>query len=47
MERRWAKILRFRDLVISEDLVEAGWERWETRRKLKRRENHPALKKRK
>lgn len=27
---RWA---RFRDLVVNEDLVDAGWERWEKRRK--------------
>lgn len=29
---RWA---RFRDLVIHEDLVDAGWERWESRRRKK------------
>jgi dolichyldiphosphatase len=27
---RWA---RLRDLVVNEDLVDAGWERWETRRR--------------
>lgn len=26
---RW---LRMRDLVVNEDLVDAGWERWETKR---------------
>ena len=26
---RWA---RFRDLILNEDLVDAGWERWEIRR---------------
>jgi dolichyldiphosphatase len=29
--------LRLRDLVVSEDLTEAGWQRWEEKRKLKRR----------
>ncbi|OGM50187.1 PAP2 domain protein [Aspergillus bombycis] len=29
--------LRLRDLVVSEDLAEAGWQRWEAKRKLKRR----------
>lgn len=29
--------LRIRDLVVSEDLAEAGWQRWETQRKLRRR----------
>jgi dolichyldiphosphatase len=28
-----AKILRMRDLVVSEDLMDAGWTRWETRRR--------------
>ena len=31
LNTRWARRLRLRDLVISEDLVEAGWERWEVR----------------
>jgi dolichyldiphosphatase len=26
---RW---LRMRDLLVNEDLVDAGWERWETKR---------------
>lgn len=30
------RLLRVRDLVVSEDLAEAGWQRWEARR-LKRR----------
>ena len=30
---RPARMLRVRDLVIGEDLVDAGWERWESRRK--------------
>ncbi|KAB8209658.1 PAP2 superfamily protein [Aspergillus parasiticus SU-1] len=29
--------LRLRDLVVSEDLAEAGWQKWEAKRKLKRR----------
>lgn len=31
-----ARLLRIRDLLVSEDLAEAGWQRWEDRR-LKRR----------
>lgn len=38
---RWA---RFRDLVVNEDLVDAGWERWESRRQ-KRSEALKNLKK--
>ncbi|KAJ0425315.1 hypothetical protein BJY00DRAFT_205586 [Aspergillus carlsbadensis] len=34
-----ARFFRLRDLVVSEDLAEAGWQRWETRRKTKRSEN--------
>ncbi len=30
-----ARLLRLRDLVIGEDLVDAGWERWEARRRRK------------
>lgn len=29
-----ARFLRIRDLVVSEDLAEAGWQHWNTRRKL-------------
>ena len=29
-----ARFMRIRDLVVSEDLAEAGWQRWNTRRKL-------------
>jgi len=32
--------LRARDLVVREDLAEAGWQRWEAKRKLRRR-GHP------
>lgn len=28
-----ARAVRMRDLVVSEDLVDAGWERWESRRR--------------
>ena len=28
-----AKFFRLRDLVVNEDLVDAGWERWESRRR--------------
>lgn len=30
-----AKLLRMRDLVVEEDLAEAGWQRWEERRRLR------------
>lgn len=33
-----ARLMRIRDLVVSEDLAEAGWQRWEARR-LKRHSN--------
>jgi dolichyldiphosphatase len=46
LEATWARMFRLRDLVVGEDLVDAGWERWETRRKLKRRGNGTASKKR-
>ncbi|KAI9655116.1 MAG: hypothetical protein M1821_005599 [Bathelium mastoideum] len=32
LEHRWARWARIRDLVVSEDLVDAGWQRWEGRR---------------
>lgn len=31
------RALRIRDLVVNEDLTEAGWQRWEARRELKKR----------
>jgi len=37
LELRVARWLRLRDLVINEDIVDAGWERWE-RRKQRRAE---------
>jgi dolichyldiphosphatase len=33
IDTRAARMLRMRDLVVEEDLAEAGWERWEVRRK--------------
>lgn len=38
LDTQLARMARVRDLVVSEDLVEAGWQRWEAKRKLKRRE---------
>lgn len=32
LDTRVAHTFRFRDLVVTEDLVDAGWERWEKRR---------------
>ncbi|KAA8643300.1 hypothetical protein EYZ11_002340 [Aspergillus tanneri] len=31
------RLLKLRDLAVSEDIAEAGWQRWEARRKLRRR----------
>ncbi|PYH38367.1 phosphatase PAP2 family protein [Aspergillus neoniger CBS 115656] len=31
------RFFRVRDLVVNEDLAEAGWQRWEAKRKLKRK----------
>ncbi|CEL01704.1 Putative PAP2 domain protein [Aspergillus calidoustus] len=39
LDHSTARFFRLRDLVVSEDLAEAGWQRWETRRKAKRSEN--------
>ncbi|KAL2828200.1 hypothetical protein BDW59DRAFT_143343 [Aspergillus cavernicola] len=41
-----ARFLRLRDLVVSEDFAEAGWQRWETKRKSRGAENagHPSSK---
>lgn len=33
LEMRVLRMLRMRDLVVEEDLAEAGWERWEERRR--------------
>lgn len=37
LDTRLAEMLRIRDLVITEDLVDAGWARWEERQKDKQR----------
>ncbi|KAL4779982.1 phosphatidic acid phosphatase type 2/haloperoxidase [Aspergillus varians] len=39
LEHAIARFLRLRDLVVSEDLAEAGWQRWETNQKIKRSQN--------
>lgn len=39
LELEAARMLRARDLVVMEDLVEAGWERWEHQR-LERKKGH-------
>ena len=39
LELEMARMLRVRDLVVMEDLVEAGWQRWEQKR-LERRQDH-------
>lgn len=39
LEHSIAKLLRIRDLVLSEDLAEAGWQRFETKQRIKRSEN--------
>lgn len=33
LELRGSRMLRMRDLVVEEDLAEAGWKRWEERRR--------------
>lgn len=43
MDLTLARLVRVRDLVVSEDLAEAGWQRWEARR-LKRRGSSEARK---
>jgi dolichyldiphosphatase len=37
LDTRLAEMLRIRDLVITEDLVDAGWARWEEQRRDKQR----------
>lgn len=36
LDTRWARMVRMRDLVVVEDLVDAGWERWEAKRRKRR-----------
>lgn len=33
LELNGSRMLRLRDLVVQEDLAEAGWQRWEERRR--------------
>lgn len=33
LELHGSRMLRVRDLVVEEDLAEAGWQRWEERRR--------------
>ncbi|KZF21377.1 dolichyldiphosphatase [Xylona heveae TC161] len=41
LDLQWAKMARMRDLIVNEDLVDAGWDKWQTkrRRKLKLRDD--------
>ena len=39
LEHSIVRLLRIRDLVVSEDLAEAGWQRWEAQHKIRRSEN--------
>ncbi|KAL4735995.1 phosphatidic acid phosphatase type 2/haloperoxidase [Aspergillus similis] len=39
LEQSIARFLRVRDLVVSEDLAEAGWQRWEAQHRIRRSEN--------
>jgi len=45
LDIRWARMLRMRDLVIGEDLVDAGWERWEAKRRKRQVEANGVRKK--
>ncbi|RDW83865.1 phosphatase PAP2 family protein [Aspergillus mulundensis] len=38
LEHSIARFLRLRDLVVSEDLAEAGWQRWESKQRIRRSE---------
>lgn len=37
LDTKVARMLRMRDLVVEEDLAEAGWQKWEQRRSMKAR----------
>ncbi|KAL4818305.1 hypothetical protein BDW67DRAFT_157695 [Aspergillus spinulosporus] len=39
LEHSIARFLRIRDLVVSEDLAEAGWQRWEAQHRIRRSDN--------
>ncbi|KAJ9217046.1 hypothetical protein DTO166G4_1506 [Paecilomyces variotii] len=45
LDTELAGLLRLRDLVVSEDLIEVGWRQWEAKRKLKRRDNSDSSRK--
>lgn len=45
LDTRWARMMRMRDLVVTEDLVDAGWARWESRRNAERRIQNGTMKK--
>lgn len=38
LENQLLRTARMRDLIIGEDLVEAGWQRWECKRRQRRRD---------
>ncbi|KAL4905311.1 hypothetical protein BDW74DRAFT_21281 [Aspergillus multicolor] len=38
LEHSITRFLRIRDLVVSEDLAEAGWQRWESKQRIRRSE---------
>ncbi|ERF70107.1 hypothetical protein EPUS_00294 [Endocarpon pusillum Z07020] len=45
LDTQLAEMLRIRDLVVTEDLVDAGWGRWQERKRDKRRRNRDCLEK--
>ena len=45
LEMPLARFLRMRDLTVTEDLADAGWGRWESRRKARRGIENGSLKK--
>jgi dolichyldiphosphatase len=47
LDTEGARMLRMRDLVVEEDLAEAGWQKWKERRAMRERclGNEPASKK--
>ena len=45
LDHAFARALRMRDLVVTEDLADAGWGRWEARQKARRGNENGGLKK--
>ena len=45
LDTQWARALRTRDLVTTEDLVDAGWQRWHSRRMARHAEQNGVPKK--